>query len=128
MTISGKVTPSSALWRDYRYTMGHLKIRAKTINMGTVTAPMHRRVERIACANAGNEPLKVSAVKGFLPEFLKLRTEPEVLEPGQEGLLMVELDGRKLSGQKGKKSFSVLLEGVSGRPSDRTIKINMDIK
>ena len=89
---------------------------------------MHRRVERIACANAGNEPLKVSAVKGFLPEFLKLRTEPEVLEPGQEGLLMVELDGRKLSGQKGKKSFSVLLEGVSGRPSDRTIKINMDIK
>lgn len=30
LTISGKVTPSSTLWRDYRYTMGHLKIRAKT--------------------------------------------------------------------------------------------------
>mgnify|MGYP000069700367 CR=1 FL=1 len=53
--------------------MGHLKIRAKTINMGTVTATMHRRVERIACANAGNEPLKVSAVKGFLPEFFEVK-------------------------------------------------------
>jgi hypothetical protein len=43
LTISGKVTPSSALWRDYRYTMGHLKIRAKTINMGTVIWSMWSR-------------------------------------------------------------------------------------
>lgn len=127
LTISGKVTPSAALWKDYRYTMGHLKIRAKTINMGTVTAAMHK-VERIACANAGSTPLKIGGVEGFLPEFLSLRTEPEVLEPAQEGFLIIELDGKKLSEQKGQKSFNVLLEGVSGRPSDRTIKVNMNIK
>lgn len=107
--------------------MGHLKIRAKTLNMGTVTSTM-RKVERIACANAGSAPLKIGAVKGFLPEFLSLRTEPEVLEPAQEGFLIVELDGEKLSEQKGQKSFSILLDGISGRPSDRTIKISMDIK
>lgn len=127
LTILGKVTPSAALWKDYRYTMGHLKIRAKTLNMGTVTSTM-RKVERIACANAGSAPLKIGVVKGFLPEFLSLRTEPEVLEPAQEGFLIVELDGKKLSEQKGQKSFSILLDGISGRPSDRTIKISMDIK
>lgn len=127
LTISGKVTPSAALWKDYRYTMGHLKIRARTINLGIVTSTMHK-VERIACANAGSTPLKIGGVEGFLPEFLSLRTEPEVLEPAQEGFLIIELDGKKLSEQKGQKSFNVLLEGVSGRPSDRTIKVNMNIK
>lgn len=127
LTISGEVTPSATLWKDYRYTMGHLKMRAKTLNMGTVTSTM-RKVERIACANAGTTPLKVGVVKGFLPEFLSVRTEPEILEPAQEGCLIVELDGKKLSEQRGKKSFSILLDGIFGRPSDRTIKISMDIK
>lgn len=127
LTISGEVTPSATLWKDYRYTMGHLKMRAKTLNMGMVTSTM-RKVERIACANAGTTPLKVGVVKGFLPEFLSVRTEPEILEPAQEGFLIVELDGKKLSEQRGKKSFSILLDGISGRPSDRTIKISMDIK
>ena len=127
LTISGEVTPSATLWKDYRYTMGHLKMRAKTLNMGTVTSTM-RKVERIACANAGTTPLKVGVVKGFLPEFLSVRTEPEILDPAHEGFLIVELDGKKLSEQRGKKSFSILLDGISGRPSDRTIKISMDIK
>lgn len=116
LTISGEVTPSATLWKDYRYAMGHLKMRAKTLNMGTVTSTM-RKVERIACANAGTTPLKVGVVKGFLPEFLSVRTEPEILEPAQEGFLIVELDGKKLSEQRGKNhSVFYLTVFLGGHP------------
>lgn len=127
LSIVGKVTPSSALWKDYKYAMGNLRIRTKTVSFGAVSTGMHR-VEKIACANAGNEVLRIGAVKGFLPEFIRLSTEPEVLEPGQEGYLILELDGGKILGAKGKKQFNVLLDGISARPSDRTIKINVEIK
>lgn len=115
------------MWKDYKYAMGNLRIRTKTVSFGAVSTGMHR-VERIACANAGNEVLRIGAVKGFLPEFIRLSTEPEVLEPGQEGYLILELDGGKIPGAKGKKQFNVLLDGISARPSDRTIKINVEIK
>lgn len=127
LTLVGRVTPSSALWRDYKYAMGSLRVRAKVINLGIVNSSMHR-LEKIACANAGSKELKVSAVKGFLPDFLKLRTEPEVLEAGQEGFLVVEMDGKKLPEEKGKKQLNVLLEGLSIRPSERTIRIRLEIK
>lgn len=127
LTLLGRVTPSSALWKDYKYAMGSLKIRARVINLGVVHPSMHR-LEKIACANAGNKELRISAAEGFLPAFLKLRTEPEELEAGQEGFLVVELDGKKLPEEKGKKQFSVLLEGLSVRPSDRTIKISVEIE
>lgn len=127
LTLVGRVTPSVALWRDYKYAMGSLRIRTKVINLGMVDSSKHR-LEKIACANAGSKKLKVSAVKGFLPDFLKLRTEPEVLEAGQEGFLVVELDGKKLPEEKGKKQLNVLLEGISARPSERTIRIRVEIK
>lgn len=127
LTLLGRVTPSSALWKDYKYAMGSLRIRTKVINLGVVHPSMHR-LEKIACANAGSKKLKVSAVKGFLPDFVKLRTEPEVLEAGEEGFLVVELDGKKLPEEKGKKQLNVLLEGLSIRPSERTIRIRLEIK
>lgn len=126
LTIVGKVTPMESQWKDYKYAMGNLRIRAKVVNFGIVKSGM-QRVEKIACANAGDTMLKVNAVKGFLPDFVRLRTEPEVLEPSQEGYLVVELDGRKMSGMTGKKQLNVLLDGISARPSDRMIKISMEI-
>lgn len=127
LSIVGQVTPSKALWKDYKYVMGDLKVRTKTVNFGVVSAGMHR-VEKIACVNAGSHDLKISAMKEFLPDFIRMRTEPEVLEPGQEGYLVFELAGEKMAGNKIKKVFNVLLEGLSAPPSDRMIKISIETK
>lgn len=127
LSIVGQVTPSKALWKDYKYVMGDLKVRTKTVNFGVVNPGMHR-VEKIACVNAGSRELKIRAMKEFLPEFIRMKTEPEVLEPGQEGYLIFELIGGEITGSKTKRVFNVLLEGVSALPSDRIIKINIEIK
>lgn len=125
LTINGEVTPSVKLWKDYRFTMGELKLRNKTFNMGKVRIGT-KRTERIACANSSSKPLKVTAMKGFLPDFMSIRTEPEVLEPSEEGYIILELKENVLDGIIGKKTYKVLLDGIHVRPSERMIGVNIE--
>lgn len=126
LTVSGEVTPSATLWKDYRYTCGPLKLRSKVFRAGQIRRGTVR-TERIACANAGSRPLKISAAPGFAPGFITIRTEPQVLQPSEEGHLILQTDGRIPSGISGKRVFRILLEGIDTRPSERTIEADMEI-
>lgn len=126
LTVNGEVTPSVKLWKDYKFTMGTLKLRNKIFNVGAVKQGT-KRIERIACANSGSKPLKISAMKGFAPEFILLRTEPQVLEPSEEGYLILEIKGNVPENLSGKKTFKVLLDGLDIRPFERMIEVNMEI-
>ena len=125
LTVNGEVTPSAKLWKDYRFTMGDLKLRSATFNLGKVRIGSKRK-ERVACANSGSKPLKVTAMDGFLPSFMSLRTEPEVLEPSEEGYLILELKENVPDGIIGKKTYKVLLDGLRTRPSERMIDVNLE--
>lgn len=125
LTVNGEVTPSVKLWKDYRVTMGELKLRSKTFNFGRVRNGS-RRLEKIACANSGSKPLKVTAMKGFLPDFMSLRTEPQVLEPSEEGYLVIELTGNTPDKTIGNKTYKVLLDGLHARPSERMIDVKLE--
>ena len=125
LTVNGEVTPSVKLWKDYRVTMGELKLRSKTFNFGRVRNGS-RRLEKIACANSGSKPLKVTAMKGFLPDFMSLRTEPQVLEPSEEGYLVIELTGNTPDKTIGNKTYKVLLDGLHVRPSERMIDVKLE--
>lgn len=124
LTLTGEVTPSADAWKDYRYAMGTLRVRRKSISFGKVTSGT-RRTETIPCVNSGSRPLKVKAAAGFLPAYLTLRCEPAELEPGQSGELVVELDGSRLPQGDGTfRSVSrILLDGVSAPPSSRTLTV-----
>jgi hypothetical protein len=125
LALTGKVTPSAALWKNYRYAMGHLKLRRKQVNFGVVRKGQ-KRVERIACVNAGDQPLQVSAAKVILPEYLSVYTLPAVLQPSEEGQLVVAIDGTKLPpGKDVKKSLKVLLEGLSVSPTERMLEVSL---
>lgn len=126
LTVNGEVAPSGKLWKDYRYTMGALKLRNKTIDFGSVDNG-DVKSERIACANSGSRPLKVTVVKGFIPSFIDVRTEPAVLAPSEEGVLIVELKGDIPSSLSGKKKYKVILDGPDVRPSERTIEVSLEI-
>lgn len=129
LTLTGEVTPTADLWKDYRYAFGTLRVRRKSVSFGKVFANTHS-VETIPCVNSGSRPLKVKATAGFLPAYLTLRCEPAELEPGQSGELILQLDGSKLP--KGDGTFqarlSILLDGVSAAPSSRTITVNIGEK
>ena len=128
LALVGKVTPSAVLWKDYRYAMGSFYLRRKTVKFGKVF-PTAKRVERISCINGGTEPVKVTAAKETLPPYMTVYTRPEILEASETGELLISVDGSKLPAT-GDKSIqvTVLLEGISVSPSERMLKISLELE
>lgn len=127
LSIVGEVLPSSALWKNYRYSMGNLRTVRRNVDFGLVKRGT-KRSEKIACANSGSRPLTVKATDGFLPAYLSVRTEPETLEASEEGFIVVEVDGEKFPERKdGKVSLNILLDGISAPPSDRMLRISLEM-
>lgn len=57
----------------------------------------------------------------MLPACLSLHTEPEVIPPGSEADIVITLK----RGKEKATSFPVILEGLPGRPSERTITVEI---
>ena len=62
----------------------------------------------------------------IVPSFVSFRTEPEVIDPGCEADIVIGIDADVfLTAGNGNKSFRLIVEGVGGKPSDRTIPVNV---
>lgn len=105
-------------WEHLPHSMGVLKLKSRKVDFGKVLG-IQKRTERIACANAGVRPLRLSAL--IKPEYVTLYTEPEVLQPGEEGDIIITVDAARLPSVVGEHRFSVIVEGVDGSPSARRI-------
>lgn len=125
LTVNAEVKPSEKLWKDYRYTLGTLKLRNITADLRQVEIGKKKSL-KIACANSGSRPLKVAPMNGFLPDFISLRTEPEILSPSEEGVLVIEYNGKMPKEISGKKNYKVILDGLDVRPSQRTITVSLE--
>lgn len=118
LVLQGNVIGSDE-WEHLPLRMGALKLKSRKVDFGRVTRGQ-RRIERIACANAGVVPLRLSTL--IKPQYVKLRTEPEVLQPGEEGDILIIVDAARLKKMVGEQRFRVVVEGVEGAPSVRTIE------
>lgn len=121
LTLIGKVEESTDPWRHLPAKMGTLRLKRKNV---TIHAKPDMKIvrERIAIANAGNTVLKLKAP--FLPTGISVNTEPATINPNEEADLVITIDMSKLSRMV--KNHSILLEGLSGRPSERIIKLNVE--
>lgn len=107
-------------WRHLPCRMGSLRLKRRVAEF-TTEAPWGHVEHRIACANAGIDPLKISAA--MLPRYATLCTEPAVLSPGEEGDLVLAVDYTALpTSDNGEIRFAIVLDGVQARPSERTIE------
>ena len=77
------------------------------------------QVERVACMNAGDSPLEITAMEGLLPEGLTFRCEPQVLQPWETGDLVIGFDPARLKTAL-PDTLPVILEGLALPPSRRT--------
>jgi hypothetical protein len=111
LTLKGKVTPSSDHSGDYPRSRGNLLLRRDTV----IIAGDKPQTERIACLNNGSRAMRLET-DDFSSKGLKLRTEPAVLAPGEEGDLVITLRGEK------REKLKLYIEGEYG-PSKREIKI-----
>lgn len=118
LSLCGYVS-SSDEWKHLPQNMGHLRLTRKQVSFSRAGKTT---IERIACANSGDHPLKLNAL--LLPSCLKFHTEPAVLAPGQEGDLVITLDKAKLpSFHTEEKHLSLIIDGVIGKPSEKTIEV-----
>lgn len=124
-TLTGKVTPSKALWKEYRYAMGDLRLRRKRVVFHASGAG-RQQVERIVCANAGTEPLTLKAGQGTLPAWLTLRTVPSPIPPGEEGVIELIVESSQLPSTPTGLRAHILLEGLNVRPSERMIEVDIN--
>lgn len=120
LTLLGNVIDNDE-WNHLPYRVGALKLKRKEVEFEPVkggTMPQ----QRIPCANVGTRPLRLSSE--LLPAFASFTTEPEEIAPGEEGDIVITINGDMLP-PKAPRIFSVVVEGVEGRISDRTIKVKI---
>lgn len=125
LALTGTVNPSADEWRDYTYAMGKLRLKYTTVYFSEV-AQQHSPSERIECANSGNRPLKLSALKGTLPAYMQFRTEPEILQAGEKGEIVITLNGKLLPRDKELLHLALIIDGLNLPPSQRTLNVKVN--
>ena len=114
LTLLGNVVDDEE-WSHLPYVAGDLRFKRKQ-----VVFKNGRLVSRIPCANVGTKPLKLYSE--FLPGYATFATEPQVLQPGEEGDMVISITPDALQKAAGASKFFVVVSGVEGNPSSRTIK------
>lgn len=122
--LRGEVLPSADVWYRFKYQMGDLRLKQRKVTFTDVKVGMKPEA-RILCGNSGKKPLRISSL--VLPQYAQVRTEPEVIVPGDEADLVITLLVDLIPPMmKPNFSFPIILEGVEAKPSDRTITVTVN--
>lgn len=121
LTLLGNVIDNDE-WSHLPLRMGALKLKRKDVVFEPVKAGMSPQ-QRIPCANVGTRPLRLSSA--LLPSFATFSTEPAEIAPGEEGDIVITINGDMLP-PNAPRSFSVVVDGVAGRISDRTLNVKLE--
>lgn len=100
----------------YPISMGSIRLRRNEI----VVDREVKTVEKCVFVNVNDAPLRLMCEKAMLPSCLNFRVEPEVVNVGQEGEIIIEYDPAK-GGARDK--MPVILKGLGVPPSQSTINV-----
>lgn len=102
----------------YQVSMGKLRLRRSEITF----AKGKESIEKCVCINVSDAPLKVACNKYLLSSALKFKAQPEILQPGQEGTIIVEYDP---SVKEDRSDLLIMLSGLGVPPSQSVIKVKL---
>jgi hypothetical protein len=114
LSVRGTIENSDE-WLHLPKQMGPLRVTRKEV---IITGCGE---ERIAVANTSTRPLRLSARSTI--EGLSLHTEPEVIEAGKEGDIVICYTPTTLPQQR--IETMLIIEGVEASPRERTIRITI---
>ncbi len=118
LSLTGTVLPDADRSADYPVAAGSLRLRR-----GEVRFEGDRvQTERIACCNAGERPRLLRADTLLTPPCITLTGDPERLEPGAEGDLVIRFDPAKLAGPLPPRAVLVI-DGGEVPPRQRTVTV-----
>jgi hypothetical protein len=93
LKITGSIIPKALPVQDeFRFTMGDLRFKQSQINFSTIP-PYANKTEKVEVINSGQTPTKISFVN--VPAFLTVKSQPEVLQPNQKGVVIISYDAAK---------------------------------
>jgi hypothetical protein len=128
LELNGDISPTTDRWSRYPEVLGELRASRRSVSFGAVYRTQLRK-ERIVCVNSGTKPLKLSTIAGTIPDWISLQTVPEVIEPGVQAELLVVIDGRSIPADvTGRVEYLLLIDGMVGRPSQRSVMVEAEIK
>lgn len=95
LRIQGDVLPRERTVQDiYPKAIGELRLQ--TVHFSFVTVYNDQiKIDTFKVFNSSKEPMKIGFIN--VPAYIKLKPEPEILNPGQQGIIVGEYDGRKVN-------------------------------
>lgn len=126
LSLKVKVVPG-AVPRGYPQAMGPLACSRKEVHF-RLGRGQEKATERISCLNTGDAPLRPAAMEGFLPAWVRFRTEPETIEPDATGDIVITVDRSRLPEDRSEGSAKIIVDGIPTRPSQRTIEIFYELE
>lgn len=110
--LSGYVEASTDRQDDYPMSRGGLRLRQDEVQLSG------DGIYRVACYNATDAQLQLSADTLLSARGVRMYTEPKVLQPGAEGDLIIECDERVV-----KSGDRLYIKGLSLPPRERAIML-----
>lgn len=102
----------------FQVAMGKLRLRRSEI----VFRRGEKAIEKCICINVSDAPLKIACNKYLLSPALTFKAQPEILQPGQEGTIVVEYDP---SVKEDRNELLIMLNGLGVPPSQCAIKVKL---
>ena len=119
LQLRGVVTASADRSDDYPYTRGTLRLRQEELRFEAVG----RQVQRIACMNGGSTELRVAVDTLLTSRGLKVRFEPSILAPKQEGDMVVEYEPQQ--GVEAALPLKIYLKVPGVAPRNGVVKVQV---
>lgn len=116
LKLSVHVDNGADMSLDWPLQMGTIRLRRNSVEFCSGV----KAVERVRFINLGDKPLKLECETGFLPSAISFSSEPEVVDPGQEGQIVIGYDP---SSGGNLMNAVVMLKGLGVSPSRSSIKV-----
>lgn len=114
LRLSVQVEAGKDLSGEWPVQMGTVRLRRSEIAFTEGV----RAVEKMRFVNVGGKPLQLECETAFLPECLSFRTEPQIVEAGNEGEIVITYDPSKGADLQNVK---IILKGLGLPPSRSSI-------
>lgn len=118
LRLSIEVATGADLSQEWPVQMGSIRLRRSEVAFSAGA----KGVEQLRFINLSGRPLALQCEENFLPECLSFRTEPEVVEDGAEGVIVISYDP---SLPVARDSMNVILKGLGLPPTKSSITVRI---
>lgn len=119
LTLQGVVTPSEAIGATYPQAIGALRLRTQTIQ-----AKRNERTWRIACYNAGSQPLQIELDTLLTPRGWRMESDPTAIAPNTAGDVVIHCTEQAATNAP--QEVRLYLGGIALPPRHRMLSIVFD--